>query len=319
MPSKPPPPLREAKRLHLVLEKAKPPAFARRAPPSTTITTHSHFSRPARAHSPLISAAASPRSSSRRSTPPRLGRQGIASVENPCQPLTNPAVCSCKQLTATTDSHLTHQHQHRTSSTIPSTTTTATATTTTLHDDAMLPALRRRLLQPSLAATRAYSSSSSSKPSSPADGSRSSRPAPPAVLAGSSSTLRATVKPGSGIPFVPSTDHLHPSGIASPPPSSHSLREDDCLLTQIRRRPLNIFRPSSPHQYRFALPLRRCYFPAARGPAQCRAARRHKQPLGLWRAVPATARAGCGRGGRQRQSVRAHLGQETEEAENEET
>ncbi|KAA8910615.1 hypothetical protein FN846DRAFT_904863 [Sphaerosporella brunnea] len=85
----------------------------------------------------------------------------------------------------------------------------------------MLPALARCLgaAAPSSFATKtlraAYSSSSSSKPSSPADGSRSS---PRAALVeqqvATQAPRAAAGKPGSGIPFVPSTDHLHPSDVA---------------------------------------------------------------------------------------------------------
>jgi len=102
---------------------------------------------------------------------------------------------------------------------------TTTITFTLAADDEMLPAFRRLGLfsftssgtSPRVVLTnavRAYSNSSRS----PADGS-SSRAVPPAVASNNSSTTpRTTTKRllsgGGGIPFVPSTDHLHPADVA---------------------------------------------------------------------------------------------------------
>ena len=95
----------------------------------------------------------------------------------------------------------------------------------------MLPVLRRLGFASSAAAprnllvnaSRAYSGSSRS----PAGGS-SSRAVPPAVASSSSTTApgsptKRLLSGGGGIPFVPSTDHLHPAGYFSPLPPPLSL------------------------------------------------------------------------------------------------
>ncbi|KAI5854036.1 hypothetical protein BZA05DRAFT_277895 [Tricharina praecox] len=128
--------------------------------------------------------------------------------------------------------HLTTTHSSSSRSSIftPSLLLPPKPTTTTfalVADDEMLPAFRRLGLASftssvaAAAATprtttllaRTYSSSSRS----PADGS-SSRAVPPAVASsGSGTTPRTSTKrllSGGGIPFVPSTDHLHPADIA---------------------------------------------------------------------------------------------------------
>jgi len=151
---------------------------------------------------------------------------------------------------------------------------TTTITFTLAADDEMLPAFRRLGLfsftsstaSPRVVLTntvRAYSSSSRS----PADGS-SSRAVPPAVASGNSSTTpRTTTKRllsgGGGIPFVPSTDHLHPAGMLSlstaplPPASAfrpvcypltkHSVLADVALAAFFaEHRPISIAPTSTP-------------------------------------------------------------------------